>query len=75
MAKRADCVMIEPSLTVMDGFGAVHHGWPAWKACSGDICSRGLLLFLIAAMVAISLAKLRVEARPLSAKPRGACDV
>lgn len=75
MDKRADCVMIEPSLTVMDGYVAAHCGWPAWRACSGDIWSRGLLLFLIAAMVPISLAKLRAQAIPLLAKPRGGCDV
>lgn len=57
MDRRWGYLVIEVSLTVSDGFVTLYCGWPAWRMCSGDIWSRGLLVMMLA-MGATSLANL-----------------
>ena len=61
MGKRMVYTAVAASLTVVDGLVTVYFDWPRWRACSGDICGRGLLL-ATAALVAISIGNVWVQA-------------
>ena len=74
MDRRWGYLVIAVSLTVSDGFVTLYCGWPAWRVCSGDIWSRGLLVMMVA-MGSTSLANLWSQAIPPSAKPLGGRDV
>ncbi len=89
MANRKGYLAVAFFLTVVDGFVAVHYGGLVWKAWSGDIWGRGLLV-MFAALAITSLANVwaqaicrvsgahethSVNAIPVSIETRGARNV